>query len=762
MKYQKQVAKKQVRDEKTVSTPTAKTKIKPRQKITEKVENLLNHKIVLGILLVVVSVVFYYNYSATFDEKINLGGDNIYYYSTGKALAEGKGYTNTMLLEETPHTHFPPGYPSFIALLMKCGIGSIHNIKVANGILLYASLILLFFILAYFAKNRLVAFLAVLFTALHTQLLGFACIMMSEMLFILFSCIVLLIILYFPPDKLFVDKGKRLRDILILCALALCLSYIYFIRVMGMTIILAVISYFAILMVQKLIILVKNRKEQELLKQNKLSFFKYGLVFLITIVSFLAPKMAWDIRNDMIGKEKDPYASTYLGKKEGGKMETMEDWKVRLINNGSNYIGKYIPSSVLQYKVKADYYPVESGDYPSTKEWILGISFLILLLFSVVKSQNGLILFLYVGITLLVLLGWQEQYGGYRYMIPIIPFLVFLFFNGIANIIALVCRFFPKKPKPLIPQIIVLSVCTIMLYPTYIKAQSDLRATAKIKTWKAVKEPKMSGYIEACEFCKDNLPDSIRVIARKPELFYMFSGYKKSSSFPWYGEPDTIMSFLRKQKATHIIIDSWYRHAYTTLYPAVRAYPEKFKVLKEIGKVDTVNQTNPTYVLEFNNEWGYHGAYKDGNKDGEGYELYQDGRKYVGHFENNQPNGNGILYGKDGNIIAKGLWRDGSIFKGEGDLHFSDGRKYTGQYEANSPDGNGTLYDKDGNIVFKGYWRKGAFLKGEGTLSYQNGNRYKGQVENGVPNGYGTFFDSTGKVISKGQWRNGVFVGENN
>ena len=611
------------------------------------------------VYLVIISVVFFINYNLTFDEKINLNGDNISYYSLGKALSEGKGFTNTIALNESPHSHFPPGYPFFIATLMKCGISSIHAMKVANGVLLFASLILFYFILAHFARSRHVAFAAVLFAALHTQLLGFACIMMSEMLFIFFACLTLLMILYFPPDKLFVDPKKRWKDILILCALAICLSCIYLIRTMGLAIILSAIAYFGVFMLQKLFLLFKNRKNQELARQNKLAFLKYGLVFLITVVSFLAPKTAWDMRNKKIGGKIDSYDSIFLAKKNGAKIETWSEWKDRLKNNTSNYITKYIPTSVFQYKIDVDYYPTETGKFPSSKEWILGGLFLLFLIFSVIKCRDGLILAFYIGATFLVLLVWQEQYGGLRYMIPIIPFLVFLFFNGVEKLVALLLR--PvKKVKPFIPQIVVLFLCCYFMYPAYIKAQNELRKTAKIRSWEKFNDPKMNNYLAACKFCKESLPDSIRVVTRKPEIFYMFSGYKKSTNFPWNIEPDSVISFLKNRQTTHVILDDWFRHAYVTLFPAVQKYPEKFKILTMIGKADTVSKQNPTYVLEFNDEWGYHGAYKDGKKDGEGYELFQDGRKYAGNFENGLPNGYGALYDPNGEIIVQGRWRDGA------------------------------------------------------------------------------------------------------
>ncbi|MCL1968991.1 MAG: hypothetical protein FWF65_05440, partial [Bacteroidetes bacterium] len=475
---------------------------------------------------------------------------------------------------------------------------------------------------------------------------------------------------------------------------------------MGLTLMLALIAYFGVFTMQKFILLLKNRKQPELLKQSKLLFYKYGLVLLIAIISLLVPKTTWDMRNKMIGKTKNDYASEFFSKKNNGKMETLADWKVRIKNNGSNYIAKYIPSAVLQYKIEADFYPEESGKWPSTKEWILGIFFLIFLLFSVIKSKDGLLLFFYVGITLLVLLGWQEQYSGHRYMIPITPFLIFLFFNGIDKFIALVFK--PvKKIKPVIPQLIALLICIYFMYPNYIKAQEEQRATAKVKTWEKMNDMKMTNYLTACKFCRDSLPNDIRVITRKPEIFYMFSGYKRSTSFPWYAEPDSIMSYLKKQNVTHVIIDDWFRHAYITLLPAVQKYPDKFKVLKQIGDVDTARKIAPTYVLEFNDEWGYYGERVNGLKTGEGYELFQDGLKYVGHFENNSFNGNGTLYDKNGEVINKGFWRNGAIIRGEGELTYQDGYKYVGEFNNMMPEGYGTLYDSEGKIINKGKWHNG-------------------------------------------------------
>ena len=390
-------------------------------------------------------------------------------------------------------------------------------------------------------------------------------------------------------------------------------------------------------------------------------------------------------------------------------METWDDWKTRIEYNISGNITKWVPFVLFGSQYNND-------EKATSAQWFKGILMLLVLILGLffLKQKAFWLIFFYLSIHMGVAILYPEQYAGARYLIPIIPFFIFLFFNGVANIVNFICRFLSSKSKTLIPQVATLFiVCVFWLYPAYINAQTELRTMAKLKTWEEAKDPRMNAYLEACKFCKDNLPDSIRVIARKPEVFYMFSGYKRAVNFPRYGEPDTIMTFLKKQKATHVIIDEWFRHAYVTLYPAVLKYPEKFKVLKKIGEADTEAQRNPTYVLEFNDEWGYYGERVNGQKTGEGYELLQDGRKYVGQFENNAFNGYGTLYDKDGSLQYKGYWNNGTIIKGEGVLIDIDGKKYVGQFNNNMPDGYGALYDTDGNVISKGKWRDGKLVNAE-------------------------------------------------
>ena len=65
------------------------------------------------------------------------------------------------------------------------------------------------------------------------------------------------------------------------------------------------------------------------------------------------------------------------------------------------------------------------------------------------------------------------------------------------------------------------------------------------------------------------------------------------------------------------------------------------------------------------NEWPdgmtYAGEWQNGKRNGYGVNKWPDGKKYAGEYKNDKRNGCGILYGKNGNVISRGLWANGEL-----------------------------------------------------------------------------------------------------
>jgi hypothetical protein len=617
----------------------------------------LHNKYVQIVLLLAITICFFSNYSAIFDRKLSLNGDNIIYFSCGQSIAHGKGYTNTIGFEESPQTHFPPGYSVFIAGILKIFPNNIIAVKTINGILLLLSIIIIYFLIRKMTGNVVIAFITAMLCCLQKDLLSFSTIMMSEMLFLFTTGLAVYLAILLNERKLFVKK-ELFNNILFLCYIFV-LIYAYFVRTVGASLVIAVILWTGILTIQSFFIWLKSRKKGEdtnLVKANRRWFLQKAIVCLIISLTFFGAKSLWDARNARAGKTEMAYSGEFIKKKNGEKMKTVDDWTTRIKNNIENFTTKWIPAMMFDTKYDKD-------AKATSKEWIRGIAILVLMIFGLAgNKKGGLLLTFYLGITMCVLLLFPEQFQGSRYCIAIIPFFIFLILNGLATIVALLWKLIPRKPSPLIWQsILIILFSASLMFPVYSNSQKDLRESAQYNTWQKLKNPPMNDYLTAVKWCKDNLSDSSRVVCRKPEIFYMYSNFRHAGGFPQYASPDTIMNLLIEQKATHVIIDSWFRHAYTTIYPAVIKYPEKFKMVYKIGTLDTALKINPTLILEFHPECGYFGERVNGKKEGKGYEIFPNGRKYVGEFSNNAVNGYGELFDSTGTLLAKGVWKNGML-----------------------------------------------------------------------------------------------------
>ena len=71
--------------------------------------------------------------------------------------------------------------------------------------------------------------------------------------------------------------------------------------------------------------------------------------------------------------------------------------------------------------------------------------------------------------------------------------------------------------------------------------------------------------------------------------------------------------------------------------------------------------------------------------------IYDDGNYYIGEFKNNIPNGKGVKYYKNGNILYDGYFING-IFEGNGKYILENGLYYIGQFKNGLRKGKGILY----------------------------------------------------------------------
>ena len=162
--------------------------------------------------------------------------------------------------------------------------------------------------------------------------------------------------------------------------------------------------------------------------------------------------------------------------------------------------------------------------------------------------------------------------------------------------------------------------------------------------------------------------------------------------------------------------------------------------------------------------------------------IWEDGKYYEGKFKNNLPNGKGIKYYTNGNILYKGDFINGK-FEGKGKYFYENKEYYIGQYKDGLANGKGKIYfengkiqfvgefidgyaegkgkeySSDGKILYDGYY-VGGLIEGKGTEYYLNGKiNYEGNYVASLREGFGKYIWENGGYYI-GQWRNGFKHGK--
>lgn len=154
----------------------------------------------------------------------------------------------------------------------------------------------------------------------------------------------------------------------------------------------------------------------------------------------------------------------------------------------------------------------------------------------------------------------------------------------------------------------------------------------------------------------------------------------------------------------------------------------------------------------------YIGQFKNNYKHGQGKELYADGSEYQGEFKQDKWDGKGLLIGFDrlpGILTSKyiGFFKNGQ-FEGFGECLYNNGEKYIGQYREGKRCGKGTYYWpnlKDlQNYEGDDFYNDIVEVKGFGVWPY--GRKYTGENKNNKMHGQGMCTWPDGK-IHNGTWK---------
>jgi len=493
--------------------------------------------------LTAISILFLSVYSYTFDEKLDLNGDNAYYYVLGKALSQGEGYVNVASINKGPNNHFPPGYPFILSLFMHFS-DSTTFLKILNGVFLLISLILLYELFRKITGHPKLSFVTVFFLALNAHLLQYGTMMMSEVTFILFSYICLMLV---HQTEFKDDFYKKPAFYLVLLTLAAS----YYIRATGLALFGGIFLFLL------------------LRKKWKVAVSLAG--------GFLILALPWIIRGQKLGGSSylEPLVMVNPYRPELGNAD-FAGYITRFFSNVARYLTREIPNSSFPF-IQVNYIT------PTTMtEWILGLVILALSIYGFVKLwRKGLLFVCYLLATFGILLLWPEVWRGVRFMLPVMPLILFSIITGIYYLIG---RFIaPLKIRFNVLLLVIFGLAFI----EPIKSLHQKAASPYPLSWQ--------NYFKIADYFKtENIRDVV-VVCRKPMLFYLRSG---TYTAPYLYSPDEqeVIRDLEGKKADYVVLDNLgYRQTYEYLYPVIRNHQNLFPLVFSLQNPDT-------YLLKFTPE----------------------------------------------------------------------------------------------------------------------------------------------------------------
>ena len=474
-----------------------------------------------------------------FDANLSLTGDNAQFINLGRSLAEGYGLAETIEGEPIPHTKYPFGFPLLLAIVHIIFPANLIALK-SLVVLLYAiSIPLTYLLIREFAAPPLSLGVSALCLA-SPHLLDYSHQVMSEIPFLLFSLIALLLL----------HRAQKSSTLSTLALAIIAIIAAYYIRSAGIILVGTGILFFA---------LHKKWKETGLIAAGSL---------------LLA--LPWQIRNASLGGT--PYIQQLLSinpyRPEEGAL-TFATLIERILANLEIYGLHVIPQIFVPTFTPSSYTD------PGFSTYFVGLVFSGMILYALITGllkRHLLIVYLTCYLCLYIL--WPDVWSDTRFLVPAIPIFFYAILTSMDELLKLLARALKKTA----------SRAGVVLFFLFLLG-SNIYETNNLAERIGWLPPNWDNYFVAAEWIKNNTEPDVKIACRKPYLMNAITN-RKAAGYAWK-TPDEIIADFEKKSIEIVVIDQiGFRSTPEFLVPAIQAYESRFEVLHIVR--------NPnTYVLKF-------------------------------------------------------------------------------------------------------------------------------------------------------------------
>ncbi len=450
--------------------------------------------VLVVVLLGVVAGVFAF---LGFDPYPSTIGDNAEFVILSRSVLAGKGFSYINHPEERPATKYPPGFPLMLAAWGAFFGTTFVSLKLFVA-LTYVGAVVLTFILGRRLIGDNLALVAALMVASSSSFIRYSHTVLSEMPYALFSLVLLYFVMYRPP-------GRRS-----LIATALLCVWVYYVRTVGGTLVLAVAVYH----------LLETRR-------------KYGLILLAVLVT---ASVAWALRNYAAAGEGSRYLSVLMKVDPYHPHKGDIDLADLIVRMGRNLLG--YTSELIAYTVLPSYHVHVAGAEVSLLRNLVSVG---VVAFAAVGGytlrRKAVVVNLYLLLYLLAYLIWPDVWMSDRFMIPIAPLVAIYAVQGIYRVCTLAGL--PRRAA-------VAACIAVMLTNAYALKLYVARERGYMPLW--------ANYIQCALWSARNTrPDDI-FICRKPFFFYIFSD-RRTVSYPFTPDKEKMKDYFRESGADYVVVD---------------------------------------------------------------------------------------------------------------------------------------------------------------------------------------------------------------
>ena len=482
-----------------------------------------------------------------FDPILSTNGDNALYIILAMSWSQGKGNSDIFKPGEPANTMVPPGYPLLMAPLVTLFPDQWLPLKWLSTVLFILSVPTILWMIVTRRETLLMAFGVAVLAAINVNLLIHGSLIMTEIPFMFFSILGLALAQRsLRPGAN--NMSGRDRFLFVLAILALVCAY--HIRTIGIVLPAALVIYLVL------------RKR-----------YRLALMTGLAIVLLLLP---WALRN-ALGKEGAGYLEQFVLRNpynpELGTI-TVADLFSRILANLKTYGIDRNAQAVFPSLSPMLSFPRFTGGYILLG---LGVTAVILTGFIHLVRKSRTLMEIYTALFLGVCLLWPEVWSGLRFVIPIIPLLLYYFLSGLQVVMRLLeTRLFHRAGQ--------LAGAVVLMIVLFSSARGIAKAEARFPCYPSQWE----NYFTTARWCKLNTDPHSIFVARKPSLFYLHA-QRQVLNYPYTSDTDGIMSFLDEENIDYVLLDgfSWTNTTRRYLIPAIEANRDRFQPIYRLKNPNT-------------------------------------------------------------------------------------------------------------------------------------------------------------------------------